>query len=172
MRATRTSSFVAGLLAFTVAGCQDAPTSAVAPDLEPSFSVVGGNGMGAIVAPSCYGPNGTPGPTLVPVSDTDWWFVDAELVSSTCRTLPSGETTEQWSIRVLSDIPLPEVAHRASLADGNVFDIYVPGIGLVAEDVGLSCFSADGRETLDAVFITTPSGQNTNSCSFGAAEPF
>ena len=126
--------------------------------------------MGALIAPSCLAPRGTIIETLVPINDTDWWVTLAEVVSSTCRTLPSGAMVENFSVRVLSDVPLPERAHRGSLSEGNVFDIYVPGFGLVAQDVGLSCMY-DGDvpgETLDADFVTTPSGLANNVCRFDA----
>jgi hypothetical protein len=137
------------------------------------MSLLHGNGIGAIVAPGCLAESGTIIETLVPISDTDWWFTEAEVLSSTCRTLPSGEKIENFSVRVLSIVPLPDRAHRGSLADGNVFDIYVPGVGLVVEGIGLSCFfdGASGGETLDGSFTTTPSGMSHAVCRFPASGP-
>lgn len=170
MKTTSTASLLTALLALATTGCQETQPTALAADMVPSLAVAGSNGTGAFIAPSCFAPRGALIETLVPISDTDWWFTEAEVVSSTCRTLPSGAMIENFTIRVLSDVPLPATSHRGSLADGNVFDIYVPGVGLVAEDIGLSC-SYDGDipgETLDADFVTTPSGLSSNVCRFPA----
>ena len=170
MRTTHAAALVTAVLALTTTACQESSSTSVEPEMAPSLALAGGNGMGALVAPSCLAPRGAIIPTLVPINDTDWWFVEAEVVSSTCRTLPSGALIENFSVRVLSDIPLPERAHRGSLAEGNVFDIYVPGVGRVAEAFPLSCVY-DGDvfgETLDADFVTTPSGLSNNVCRFEA----
>ena len=168
MKATSTVSLLAVIL--TAAACQETQSTALETDMVPSLAVVGNDGIGALVAPSCFAPRGAIIETLVPISDTDWWVTAAEVVSSNCRTLPGGALIENFTIRVLSDIPLPDKSHRGSLADGNVFDIYLPGVGLVAEDVPLSC-AYDGDavgETLNADFVTTPSGLNSNVCRFAA----
>lgn len=169
------------LAAVLVAACSDqvptAPTDQALTIPGPSFSMH--MGQGAVVATNCLAPKGAQFLSIVPVSDNDWYLAIVEMVSSTCRTQPSGKHKETFSIRVLPDIPipLPNKALRASLMDENgnprLWDLHFPGgfffpEPTVLEDVPLACvFDAPPNDfTFDGDFTTTPSGMHNGACTF------
>ena len=137
------------------------------------------NGQGAVVQTNCFAPKGSAFIGIVPVSESDWYLASLEMVSSNCRTQPSGKHKETFNVRVLPDIPipLPNEALSASLTDENgnprLFDLHFPG-GIVfpeptvLEDISILCvFDAPPHDlTFDSVFTTTPSGTHTGACTF------
>ena len=185
MKMTRITPFVVGAFALATVGCQEDTTSPAAPDealtiLGPNFSMH--NGQGAVVVTNCFAEKGSVIGTILPVSETDWYFTTAEVVSSNCRTQPSGKHTESFTQRVLGDIPipLPKKAVRGSLADENgdprLFDLFFPdgfffppdGRPDVLEDIAIACvFDAPPNDfTFDGDFTTTPSGMSSGVCRF------
>lgn len=182
MKMTRMTPFVVGAFAFAVMGCQEAPTS---PEVDEALAILGpnfsmGNGHGAVVVINCFAEKGSVIPTIVPVSETDWYFTTAKAVSSNCRTQPSGKHTESITQRVLGDIPLPKKTHRGSLTDENgdqrLFDIIFPdgffgspdGFPDVLEDIpiGFEFDAAPNDGTNDCDFTTTPFGMHSVVCRF------
>jgi hypothetical protein len=181
MNKTRISQLTAALVVFVGSSCQEISTSPATPD-APDFSLLSGNGIGAIVAPNCFAAKGTVIGTIVPVSATDWWFTEAEAVSSNCRTQPGGKHSETVAVRVLDDIPLPDRAQNGSLSDENgdpiVINLTFPdgfvfppdGEPDVLEGIVLAFFfdSAPFDETIDCHFAMTPGGMFTTVCTFEA----
>lgn len=165
---------VAGALTLATLGCHEAPTSSTAQEMASATLGAGAsiaNGHGTIVTQNCYAPkHGVLDFALVPVNETDWWITPVEMLTSTCRNLPDGRLQETYTVRALSDIPLPTKTVRGSVLDANgaprIFDVYFEGV--VIWQIPINCLydGPGGGETWDATFVSTPAGISSYTCRF------
>ena len=156
------------LLATLALGCSDQalPTAEKAASLAPGMpSFNQGLGQGAIVVPNCVAAKGDIIGVAAPVSETDIWITDVEVLTSNCRTQPSGQHTLTATSRILSDIPLPSSAVAISLLDENgnprVFNVFLDGVLIFVGSFECGFEAPPFDTTPDCVIRTTPGGITT-----------
>lgn len=160
-------------LAALVVGCSDhaLPTAENAASLTPGMpSFDQGMGQGAIVVPNCAAAKGDIIGVAAPVSETDIWVTDVEVLTSHCVTQPSGKHTLTATSRILSDIPLPSSAVAVSLLDENgnprVFNVFLDGVLIFVGSFECGFEAPPFDSTPDCVIRTTPGGITTVDARF------
>jgi hypothetical protein len=155
-----------------VTACQESPTS---PEPAQHFAsgmagLTAAMGQGAAVSHNCAGEPGTVLEVVTPVSATDFWATDVEMVSSQCVTTANGKGLFKATARILSEIPLPLTAVSVDLADEDgvpgVFNVIQDGVILFTGS--FPCGDPSGLHgiTFDCTISTTPSGIQTVEARF------
>jgi len=155
------------ILATLTLACQEAPTSPGASEqfLPEVPDVTAVWGTAAMVSHDCAGQAGTVLEVVTPLSQTDFWATDVELISSQCNTTPDGKGMFRVTARILSDIPLPAAAVSVDLADENgvpkVFNVILDGVLLFTGSFPCGDPSGVHNITYDCTLQTTPGGVQT-----------